>query len=765
MIRNSTIQGNLEALRREVWALICEKKKWDSLKKIYGHLTSQEKRELLDEIQLAVISNLTSTPGLRSMYLEKVRNTKALIRAEMTEAERWNEKINIWSHISVATLDRLFGSGETGRRTVKWDLIAIYLGYDSCEDLEGNHGLPKRGGEHSFRFSNRAESDQDKRVVTKSFIDYGLQHFVQKRLPRSLRTGLIALLTLSSLLINTVSTSKGEQFFLQSDNLKFNILLIPLTPYQDNISIETDYMTPILNYLKSDTFQQVVNVQLYDGELPASKQEDEILIIAKKTNADIVIWGHYYESALDDSKRIRIRYNLLMDSSELRLHSRGDSRFQNLNDLERLEKGYLLDDISFIIQWTIGMKYLFEGNYYQAGIHFQHISVDQVTQENVKVLLQLSRALTSTSQYKKALVYYKKLYSIVTEGTSNNKELIWSSHIGMSQAYLGQNMLDSMEYSMKAAYTMYQKYFPQNDSIGFITNQLMTKICMARYNSHLAKKYIKKAEQHLDGDNSLEMINLLILKSRYQLPPIGFNPYLAKRIAQNGLTIRLDNGAGTARLRASLSAQIMASYLSLSNYDSAMYYAKKVLKYQLLSLGPYHIESLNTYNYLSAIHDQIGNIDSAYFYTKHVIENSDSSFLNFDLTVMNYGRLLMKLYPDSLDNAIRYIQYGLEQINAKSGIRLSKPAFLANAALGEAYTKSGDYNKALVHFKIIKHKINQFLPKDRFVIQVHMSKCYLLVGNYEQASLYINEAKHIFDMQEIQDHAALKTYGEMAKTF
>lgn len=160
----------------------------------------------------------------------------------------------------------------------------------------------------------------------------------------------------------SISTSTTFDIY----NSNFKILLLPFNPDNNCTYQETDYESKIIERFTNhkEYKNSKIDIRFYKSEICPSTN-DEARRIAIEQNANLIIWGYYDENCTGPTK-VRIRYKSVSIQEYENERASGDSKMNDLEDINQLRSGYLQNDIDYIIYWSLAKSRIEKGQYKEA---------------------------------------------------------------------------------------------------------------------------------------------------------------------------------------------------------------------------------------------------------------------------------------------------------------------------------------------------------------------------------------------------------------
>lgn len=153
----------------------------------------------------------------------------------------------------------------------------------------------------------------------------------------------------------------------------FNVLILPFEALEDS-TLKKLHIESVLQKRLIDMSSEQ-NLDLAATYLPNEKSPltfDAAIEIGRRHKANLVIWGNYYEQVHSDNTQMDIRY-ALVDSGAPNVRHKGRTPISEIKSLSLLQKGFLQEDIDYIIYWTLALKGFSQGSYDKALNHFTYV--------------------------------------------------------------------------------------------------------------------------------------------------------------------------------------------------------------------------------------------------------------------------------------------------------------------------------------------------------------------------------------------------------
>ena len=160
-----------------------------------------------------------------------------------------------------------------------------------------------------------------------------------------------------------------------TDTNDFNVLILPFDPIEKipnkQINPERAIVKRLLD-LKDDENLSLMVTYLERGILPLSFEDG--VSVGRKNNANLVVWGDYYQEAHTERTNMRIRW-ASTNNRFPNVASKGKTPIIPLDNLTFLSEGGLQKDIDYIIFWCIAQIELANKHYEKATQHLETVAV------------------------------------------------------------------------------------------------------------------------------------------------------------------------------------------------------------------------------------------------------------------------------------------------------------------------------------------------------------------------------------------------------
>ena len=236
----------------------------------------------------------------------------------------------------------------------------------------------------------------------------------------------------------------------------------------------------------------------------------------------------------------------------------------------------------------------------------------------------------------------------------------------------------------------------------------------------------------------------------------GYYTDISKAIALLKQAVQIDPEYGEAFNNLGL------AYRSKGDYDRAINYYRKALKFDLKQLGPDHLNVATRYNNLGVAFSRKREHDRAIeYYQKALKINLKQLRPDNPKVATSYNNLgLAYKQKGNYDKAIEYYQKALKIDLKQRGPDHPRVAIRYNN-LGRAYAGKGDYDRAIEYYqKAIRIDLKQ-LGHDHPNVAIrynNMGRAYQRQGNYDKALEYYRSALKIGRKSFGKNHPDTKHY-------
>lgn len=171
--------------------------------------------------------------------------------------------------------------------------------------------------------------------------------------------------------INNSLNTDSEPF--QKSKNSYNVLILPFELREDctfkNTYLEQTIRDRLINLSEKDKIN--LNVR-FDTTQACPLTFSEGKEIGHNYNADLVLWGDFYEQCYTDTVKACLKYVVLREAN-LNIENVGETGIQKIASMADITEGYLQKDIDYAIFWTLGLKAFQEKKYDDAIKIFEKI--------------------------------------------------------------------------------------------------------------------------------------------------------------------------------------------------------------------------------------------------------------------------------------------------------------------------------------------------------------------------------------------------------
>ncbi|MEL6677005.1 MAG: tetratricopeptide repeat protein [Bacteroidota bacterium] len=221
---------------------------------------------------------------------------------------------------------------------------------------------------------------------------------------------------------NLFSTSESKiqkkvENLCEFDSEYFNILIMPLRELSDCKHKDCDPSLSIYYGLVEKIEQENLPICVnYVTEEPDPITYKKGRQVAKRFNADLVLWGSMYESCVNDKSEANLKY-VLTDSLGPYFDLQGESGFKRLNNIEDVRQGCLLQEAEYIINWVFGVQAFEQKDYGRALTFFKQIEDEYYSPTN-DLRLKMAICYHALALYSEEGKNYYKNIKIDSSGNS-----------------------------------------------------------------------------------------------------------------------------------------------------------------------------------------------------------------------------------------------------------------------------------------------------------------------------------------------------------
>ncbi len=137
---------------------------------------------------------------------------------------------------------------------------------------------------------------------------------------------------------------------------RFRVLILPFEALEESKLRETRYGRAVekrLVEIKEEKDLDLDIKYLQDEHSPSGFRE--ATNTGRKHNADLVIWGDYYERVHSDATHAAVKYSLV-DIEPPNVSATGKTPITEIQSLTLISQGYLQHDIDYILYWVLALE-------------------------------------------------------------------------------------------------------------------------------------------------------------------------------------------------------------------------------------------------------------------------------------------------------------------------------------------------------------------------------------------------------------------------
>ena len=223
------------------------------------------------------------------------------------------------------------------------------------------------------QFNNELEPHKPKKGSWQTFANYVKSHLKSIIAIASL---LLAILTFFGLNSIFNIPKWWDNIFTEQvsfpDETDYNILLLPFQPLENCRTQDTQLERTIQTRLRAMSDDQGLGLHVELGtnySCPSSFEEAQA--IGDKVGADLVIWGDLYEKCNSDNQAC-LKYKVI-NEVPYGIKEKGKSEIEPFALPKVMQEGQLLQDVDYIIWWTLGLEASTHNECDKAKIYFENI--------------------------------------------------------------------------------------------------------------------------------------------------------------------------------------------------------------------------------------------------------------------------------------------------------------------------------------------------------------------------------------------------------
>lgn len=464
--------------------------------------------------------------------------------------------------------------------------------------------------------------------------------------------GIIATLAIYYFFITSNSTNnilQKEPFSKEDSALR--VIVLPFRADIKSKTVDIDYVSQLKEYLQniknSDEYTFKMFFPKPDTQNIAISETDAIEI-GERNNADLVIWGSF-EEKIDQPYRLRVRYVLtsnyhgIIDSTK----RSGDTEMQSINTLSQLRRGYLLNDVSYILNWTEGISSYKKYNYDRSVKYFEKAR-DAVNAESygprVNILLaNLYQELGSDS-----IAYTYCIKALQAQSSSGDTSSSFYAYLLLcSGSTIDHNKYqDSAFYFINRGISLLENSINKDSSNLAIGYAELGKLYYELGKADLAEQKYTIALKYLTewNRNHVQIMvglyyNIGIIKSDFQLQDAGLS------LLRKALLLHNSVPNPNIFLGCQIYEGIGNIYSQKGNFDSAIKYYRLVNHILSASLSSYNRKA-NLFSNIGTTFSDADLHDSAKYYIQKaknmMVDNQDTSSILAALININLSEEFRK---------------------------------------------------------------------------------------------------------------------------
>lgn len=225
--------------------------------------------------------------------------------------------------------------------------------------------------------------------------------------------------------------------------------------------------------------------------------------------------------------------------------------------------------------------------------------------------------------------------------------------------------------------------------------------------------------------------NLLSIRAMYTSEVIDTSIYYTNKAIRIFERDGQDIPAGVMYVNMSDVFSVKEDYKSAYEYSLKGLHLLEKNNDTLYRAAAYSMTAVASYNYL-------GDIDSAIYYNQKAMALSDSFPNNFAKvsSILTQGELYS--YNKDWKNAIKYFE---EAIKLSKKFGLSEILIKGYNNISSAYTKVGEYDKALENLRIVRSMIQDDNMSTIYDLHLLLANVFEKIGNIDSAFYYLREAE------------------------
>lgn len=159
----------------------------------------------------------------------------------------------------------------------------------------------------------------------------------------------------------------------------YNVLLLPFQPLEMCRFKKTNIESTIISHLNEMSNNDSLNLSIKYDTLDCLHNYLEAESIAKKSKANLVIWGDLYEHCTSDNEASLRFVNVSSKNQIPGLNLRGESGIERISSLSEVREGKLQRNTDYIIYWVAASRFLDKRDYKKALHCFSTIKKSYIT--------------------------------------------------------------------------------------------------------------------------------------------------------------------------------------------------------------------------------------------------------------------------------------------------------------------------------------------------------------------------------------------------
>lgn len=229
--------------------------------------------------------------------------------------------------------------------------------------------------------------------------------------------------------------------FEQGDK-RFRVLILPFEALEKSRLRETKYARAIEKRLV-----EIQEMEVLELAVAYAESEDppvgfrQASKVGRKHNADLVIWGDYYEKVHADTTHAALRYSFVNELPPNVLAT-GKTEIEEIHSLTLISQGYLQNDVDYIIYWVIALKRFAAGDCVGALPMFRRVRDDFAEHFQGIVSFELNASGMALSMNLPALqLFYHLGYCYTANGELEEAVRYWTALLGGGVKTAGGSMM------------------------------------------------------------------------------------------------------------------------------------------------------------------------------------------------------------------------------------------------------------------------------------------------------------------------------------